>query len=220
MYYSAREIVRHKNFSSAVVGDKQFIEYVISTLLVIPSNIVNEILRDCVYCPIGSSLDGAYISKEFLAGRDLILIVYDSFPGHEDEDRYFLTFLHETAHYVLGHKPSKEGFLYKGQYRLREDETNRLVIGWLKQFAEYHPDFSEQYPDIEGTLQKIGILQEAAKQDVYTIGFVSGAAAETRLEVRVKFPAKVNNRSGFVEYFDDVIDRLRIQLKQKIDDEN
>ena len=79
MYYSAKEIVSHENFSSAVLGDKRFIEYVVSTLLVIPSNTVNEILRNCLYCPIGSTLGGAFVSKEFLAGRDLILIVYDSF---------------------------------------------------------------------------------------------------------------------------------------------
>jgi hypothetical protein len=216
MYYSAKEIVSHENFSSAVLGDKRFIEYVVSTLLVIPSNIVNEILRNCLYCPIGSTLGGAFVSKEFLAGRDLILIVYDSFSEDEDEDRYFLTFLHETAHYVLGHKPLKEGFLYKGQHRLREEQTNRLVLSWFKQFAEYRPDFSESYPDIEETLQKIGILQEATKQDIRTIGFVSEGATEPKLEVRIKFRAKVENKVGYMEYFDKVIDRLRKDIEQKI----
>jgi hypothetical protein len=216
MYYSAREIVRHKDFSSAVLGDKRFIEYVVSTLLVIPSNIVNEILRNCLYCPIGSTLGGAFVSKEFLAGRDLILIVYDSFSVDEDEDRYFLTLLHETAHYVLGHKPLKEGFLYKGQHRLREEQTNRLVLSWFKQFAECHPDFSESYPDIEETLQKIGILQGAAKQDMHTIGFASEGATEPKLEVRIKFRAKVENKVGYMEYFDKVIDRLRKDIEQKI----
>ena len=216
MYYSAKEIVSHENFSSAVLGDKRFIEYVVSTLLVIPSNTVNEILRNCLYCPIGSTLGGAFVSKEFLAGRDLILIVYDSFSEDEDEDRYFLTFLHETAHYVLGHKPLKEGFLYKGQHRLREEQTNRLVLSWFKQFAEYRPDFSESYPDIEETLQKIGILQEATKQDIRTIGFVSEGATEPKLEVRIKFRAKVENKVGYMEYFDKVIDRLRKDIEQKI----
>ena len=220
MYYSAKEIIRHENFSSAVLGDERFIEYVILALVVIPSNTVNEILRDCLYCPISYNLDGTFVPKELLAGRNLIFIFYDSFSGDEDGDRYLLTFLHETAHYVLGHKPLREGFLYKGQHRLREAETDRLVLSWLKQFAGYYPDFSESFPDIEGKLKTIGILQKAAKQDVCTIGFVSGAAAEPRLEVRVKFPAKVDNKLGFVEYFDDVIARLRTQLKQKIAGEN
>ena len=220
MYYSAKEIIRHKDFSSAVLGDERFIEYVILALVVIPSNIVNEILRDCLYCPISYNLDGTFVPKELLAGRNLIFIFYDSFSGDEDGDRYLLTFLHETAHYVLGHKPFKEGFLYKGQHRLREAETDRLVVSWLKQFAGYYPDFSESFPDIEGKFKKIGILQKAAKQDVCTIGFVSEAATGPKLEVRIKFPAKIANRAEFVEYFDNVIDRLRVQMKQKITGEN
>ena len=220
MYYSAKEIIRHENFRSAVLGDERFIEYVILTMVVIPSNIVDGILRNCLYCAISPDLHGAHCPNESLAGRDLIIIVYDRLSDDEYEDRYLHTILHETAHYILGHKPLKEGFLYNGQNRLREKETNRLVLSWLKQFAGYYPGISESHPDMEETLKKIGILQETAKQDVCTIGFVSGAAAEPRLEVRVKFPAKVDNKLGFVEYFDDVIARLRTQLKEKIAGEN
>jgi hypothetical protein len=170
-------------------------------------------LRDCLYCPISYNLDGTFVPKELLAGRNLIFIFYDSFSGDEDGDRYLLTFLHETAHYVLGHKPSEQGFLYKGQNRLIERETNRLVLSWLRQFAEGRPGMEE-------ALKKIGIFQEAAKQGVCTIGFVSEATTAPKLEVRIQFPAKIANRAEFVEYFDNVIDRLRVQLKQKIAGEN
>ena len=220
MYYSAKEIIRHKDFSSAVLGDERFIEYVILSIVVIPSNIVDDILRNCLYWAISPDLHGAHCPNESLAGRDLIIIVYDRLSDDEYEDRYLHTILHETAHYILGHKPLKEGFLYNGQNRLREKETNRLVLSWLKQFAEYYPGISESHPDMEETLKKIGILQKTAKQDVCTIGFVSEAATAPKLEVRIKFPAKVAGRVEFVEYFDNVIDRLRVQLKQKIAAEN
>jgi hypothetical protein len=129
-----QEIFRHtesdrklKNHSHSIDSPTHDIFYTGLTLL--PLDVAKKVLSECTFFTsyLYNYKPGHFLDKSDISGYHLIVFLL---PHGESIPKYWSYFLHQIAHYVLGHFDSKSG----GQITEEEEaEANKLACKWVSE---------------------------------------------------------------------------------------
>ena len=93
----------------------------------IPTEVVDRVMDECLMAMTLAKEQGAYIPKELFKGKPLIL--FSEVLLEKDQEEAQRIILHETAHFVLGHRSPVSGDV---DYDAQEREAWALVDQWLE----------------------------------------------------------------------------------------
>lgn len=114
-------------------GDDRLTGLLAEALSRVPGHIVDRALEGCRYLMVTPENGGVYLPANTLGGRSLVLLPHTMFD--DEVENQIKTVLHETAHFICGHKSP----LYDLDldYDAQEREANELVEKWLRDWEAW-----------------------------------------------------------------------------------
>ena len=141
-YYEIDHFVNNQDFLT-VLGDQGFREVLGDTIIIIPKDILDNVLSNCVFLMLNKEggVSSAFIPKKLIAEKS-IFAFYDMFYL-QNRDKQVHMILHEIAHYVLDH--SDEGLSDEDYYNHKQDkEANVLVDKWIDDWEKHLKEHEEK----------------------------------------------------------------------------
>jgi hypothetical protein len=132
-YYSPEHIVSLDN-GRLTLNNDLLQTHVARALSKIPSEVVDDLMENCLI--VASRPNGsAYITKETLTNKNIILISDKLLSGASDETiEWFI--LYEVAHFHLGHRDRWAEGMSPGEHEIQEKEANYLFADWLESYKK------------------------------------------------------------------------------------
>jgi hypothetical protein len=134
----------HSDRSSIIIlGDLDLSDVLANILYVVPKDIIDDVLNNCVFLMLNKMqkdfpIRACFIHKRLIAEKN-ILAFCEELYSLEDEKKVHMV-LHEIAHYVLDHIDIG---LSHDEYYKGETEANDLVEKWINAWEKH---FKELYP--------------------------------------------------------------------------
>ncbi len=134
-YYEVDHFVSNQD-ALIVLGDQGFREVLGDNIPIIPKDILDDVLSNCVFLMLNEKkgVRAAFIPKKLIEGKN-ICAFYEMLYS-QDRDEQVKMILHEIAHYVLGH--SNEGLSDEDFYNHKQEkEANLLVAKWIDDWEKH-----------------------------------------------------------------------------------
>lgn len=134
-YYAVDHFVSNQD-AIRVLGDQGFREILGDNIPIIPKDILDDVLSNCVFLMLNEKkeMSAAFIPKNTIEGKN-ICAFYEMLYSR-DRDEQVKMILHEIAHYVLGH--TNEGLSDEDFYNHKQDkEANSLRDKWMDDWEKH-----------------------------------------------------------------------------------
>ena len=135
-YYEIDHFVSNQD-RLTVLGDQGFREVLGDTIPIIPKDILDDVLSNCVFLMLNEKkeVSAAFIPMKLIEERNICAFYEILYSKKRDEQVHMI--LHEIAHYVLGH--TDEGLSDEDYYNHKLDkEANALVDKWTDDWGKYY----------------------------------------------------------------------------------
>jgi hypothetical protein len=134
-YYEVDHFVSNQD-ALIVLGDQDFREVLGDNIPIIPKDILDDVLSNCVFLMLSEKegMSAGFIPKKFTEGKNIFAFYEILYSKGRDKQVHMI--LHEIAHYVLGH--TNEGLSDEDFYNHeQEKEANRLVAKWIDDWEKH-----------------------------------------------------------------------------------
>jgi len=132
-YYMTRGEIFDADTGMATLGHEELRDLLAKLLTKVPAAVVHDAYKNCIYLMPAPERKGVFIPNRVIEGKHIIMFPHALLSWPEEEQINVV--LHETAHYVLGHKsPLEDPDL---DYERQEEEAWAVVNRWLKDWSEF-----------------------------------------------------------------------------------
>jgi hypothetical protein len=160
VYYTWEQVLRHPSFADAVIAAKDFSFITANALSLLPADIVDEALANCLFIQIDpQKTDGRYLHGEDVKGKSLLLLFTSDYAVEHAPLLYYWVILHEFAHYRLNHRqfrstPDK----VREVIEYTEKEANTLTFQWLSQYVDNFPSKKPVIDQLIENVRRKGVI--------------------------------------------------------------
>lgn len=130
-YYEVDHFIFNQD-ALIVLGDKGLREILEENIYIIPKDILDDVLNNCVFLMLSEDCRAGFIPKKKIEAKNICAFYEILYSKGRDEQVKMI--LHEIAHYVLNH--SDEG-LSDEEYYKQEKETIALVDKWIADWEKH-----------------------------------------------------------------------------------
>lgn len=131
-YYEPDHFVSNQD-ALIVLGDEGFLEILGDTIPMIPKDILDDVLRNCVFLMLNEKKDvsPAFIPRELIEGKSMCAFCEILYSKESDKQKEMI--LHEIAHYV--HRHGGKGLseeVRKEQEKIADKQKDKWIDDWEK----------------------------------------------------------------------------------------
>jgi hypothetical protein len=145
-------------------GGREFYAFVSTALSWLPRETLDKVVRNCVYVEITRNKNGIHLTCDDLIKKSVIVIFTDDLM--ENPKKLIYVILHETAHYILGHRwlrGSSEEIAKEAVSN--ENAANSLVIKWLTDYGKRFPEKQEGLKELIASVKTVGFQHPASPSE-------------------------------------------------------
>ena len=142
-YYEIDHFVSNQD-SLTVLGDQGFREVLGDTIPIIPKDILDDVLSNCVFLMLNEKkgVAAAFIHKKLIKEKNICAFYEMLYLKDSDKRKHMI--LHEIAHYVLRHT-TNEGLSDEDYKNHKLDkEANALVDKWTDDWEKHDRALKEE----------------------------------------------------------------------------
>lgn len=134
-YYSIEELIKIWVKEKNIVGEVNFATDLIAVLQLLPKNILDTVMKGCLFFEIKGDQAAFYCDGRSIKGRSIIVI--DS-AKHKRVMEGSYTILHEIAHFILKHGSPGDKSYKETERKKDEQKADNLADNWQDEYIKAH----------------------------------------------------------------------------------